>query len=66
MGERCKQIKCETTVDKLNWIWLAVACWTTDRYHPGSNLGVGISEGRFIFDFITVRGSSAHLAYHVH
>ena len=20
MGERCKQIKCETTVDKLNWI----------------------------------------------
>ncbi|KAK2162406.1 hypothetical protein LSH36_99g03009 [Paralvinella palmiformis] len=24
---------------------LAVACWTTDHYHPCSNLGVGISEG---------------------
>ena len=30
---------------------LAVACWTTDHYHPCSNLGVGISEGCFIFDF---------------
>ena len=29
---------------------LAVACWTTDHYHPCSNLGVGISEGCFIFD----------------
>ena len=27
---------------------LAVACWTTDNYHPCSNLGVGISEGYFI------------------
>ena len=30
---------------------LAVACWTTDHYHPCSNLGVGISEGCFIFYF---------------
>ena len=30
---------------------LAVACWTTDHYHPCSNVGVGISEGYFIFDF---------------
>jgi len=30
---------------------LAVACWTTDHYHPCSNLGLGISEGCFIFDF---------------
>jgi len=29
---------------------LAVACWTTNDYHPCSNLGVGISEGCFIFD----------------
>ena len=28
---------------------LAVACWTTDHYHLCLNLGVGISEGRFIF-----------------
>ena len=26
---------------------LAVACWTTDHYHPCSNLGMGISEGCF-------------------
>jgi len=30
---------------------LAVACWTTDHYHPCLNPGVGISEGCFIFDF---------------
>ena len=30
---------------------LAVACWITDHYHPGLNLGLGISEGCFIFDF---------------
>ena len=30
---------------------LAVACWTTDHYHPCSNLGVGISEGCFVFHF---------------
>ena len=29
---------------------LLVACWTTDHYRPCSNLGVGISEGCFIFD----------------
>ena len=33
---------------------LAVACWTTDHYHPYSNLGVGISEGCFIFDFASL------------
>ena len=40
---------------------LAVACCTTDHYHPCSNLRVGISEGCFIFG-----SRSAHLAYHVH
>jgi len=34
---------------------LAVACCTTDYYHPCSNLGVGISEGCFIFDFASLR-----------
>jgi len=37
--------------------------------HPCSNLGVGISEGCFIFDFvsfITFGGRSAHLAYYVY
>ena len=33
---------------------LAVACWTTDHYNPCSNLGVGISEGCFIFDFASL------------
>ncbi|KAK2148732.1 hypothetical protein LSH36_486g06051 [Paralvinella palmiformis] len=33
---------------------LAVACWTTDPYYPCSNLGVGISEGCFIFDFASL------------
>ena len=33
---------------------LAVACWTTDHYHPCSNLDVGISEGCFIFDFTSL------------
>ena len=42
---------------------LAVACWTTDHYHPCSNIGVGISEGCFV---ITLGGRSAHLAYPVH
>jgi len=32
---------------------LVVACWT-DHYHPCSNLGVGISEGCFIFDFASL------------
>ena len=33
---------------------LAVACWTTDHYHPCSNLGVGISEGCFVFEFASL------------
>jgi len=33
---------------------LAVVCWTTDHYHPCSNLGVGISEGCFVFDFTSL------------
>jgi len=33
---------------------LAIACWTTDHYHPCSNLGVGTSEGCFIFDFASL------------
>ena len=31
-----------------------VACWITDHYHPCSNLGVGMSEGHFIFDFTSL------------
>ena len=31
---------------------LAVACWTTDHYHPCSNTSVGISEGCFAFRFV--------------
>ena len=33
---------------------LAVACWTTDHYDACSNLGVGISDGCFIFDFASL------------
>ena len=33
---------------------LAVACWTTGHYHPRSNLGMGKSEARFIFDFVSL------------
>ena len=33
---------------------LAVACWTTDHYHPCSNPGVGISEGCFVFRFVSL------------
>jgi len=33
---------------------LAVVCWTADNYHPCSNLGVGISEGCFVFHFISL------------
>ena len=32
----------------------AVACWVTDQYHLSSNLGVGITEGCFIFDFASL------------
>ena len=40
---------------------ITVAWWVTDHYHPGSNLGVSISEGCFIFG-----GRSFHLACRVH
>ena len=33
---------------------LAVACWTTNHYHPCLKLGVGISEDCFIFDFASL------------
>ena len=33
---------------------LAVVCWTTDRYHPCSNLGVGMSDGCFGLDFTSL------------
>ena len=33
---------------------LAVVCWTTYRYHPCSNLDVGISEGCFIVHFTSL------------
>ena len=33
---------------------LEVVHWTTDHYHPCSNLGMGISEGCFIFDFASL------------
>ena len=34
---------------------LAVACWTTEHYHPCSNPGVGISEGCFVIDLASLR-----------
>ena len=33
---------------------LAVVCWTTDHYHPCSNLGLDVSEGCFVFDFASL------------
>ena len=42
---------------------LAVACWTTDHYHMSSNLGVGISEGCFIFDFTSLPSEVARPIY---
>ena len=33
---------------------LTVVCWIIDHYHPSLNLGVGISEGCFIFDFASL------------
>jgi len=38
---------------------LAVACWITDHYHLSSNLGVGISESCFIFDFASLPSEAA-------
>ena len=32
----------------------AVACWTTDHYHPCSNLGVAISKSCFVFVFASL------------
>ena len=34
---------------------LTVACWITNHYHRCSNLGVGISEGCFVFDFASLQ-----------
>ena len=44
---------------------MGAPAWSTDHYHLSSNLGVGISEGCFIFDFASLP-SEVHLAYHVH
>ena len=33
---------------------LAVACWITDHYHPCSNIGMGISEDCFVFNFASL------------
>ena len=41
-------------------------CWIADHYHLCSNLGVGISERGFIFDFTSFGGHSVHLANHVY
>ena len=41
---------------------LAVARWTTGHYHPCSNPGVGIFEGCFIFQFVSLPLEVAHLA----
>ena len=41
-----------------NYMWClcgqALVCNITDHYHPCLNLGVGISEGCFIFDFASL------------
>ena len=39
--------------------WFSFLCsnwrvWTTDHYHPSSNLGEGVSEICFIFDFASL------------
>ena len=43
-----------------------VARWTTEHYNLSSNLSVGMSAGRFISDFDSFGGHSAHLADRVH
>ena len=46
-----------TLTENRNWgrlRGLAVACWTTNHYHPCSNLSVGIFEGCFVFDFVSL------------
>ena len=37
--------------------------WITDHYHFSSNLGVGISEGCFIFDFASLHLEVARPIY---
>jgi len=39
---------------------LAIVCQTTDHYHPCSNLGMGISEGCFMFDFASLPSEVTH------
>ena len=48
-----------SSLTSLHYLWgrlhgLAVACWTTDYYHPCSNPGVGISEGCFVLHFVSL------------
>ena len=49
----CKSITYSLTIRSISLL-LTVACWTTDHYHPSSILGVGISEGCFLFDFASL------------
>ena len=46
------QRSCQNIQGRLRGI--AVACWTTDHYHPCSNPGVGISVGCFVFHFVSL------------
>ena len=41
-----------------------ITCWTTDHYHPCSNPGVGISEGCFIFHFVSLHLEVAHQSHY--
>ena len=57
MPSSCLMLKCNSYMFMLIegcLRGLAVACWTTDHYHPCSNLSMGISEGCFIFDFASL------------
>jgi len=45
---------------------LAVAYWTTNYYHPCSNLGMGISEGCFISDLASLPLKVAGPNHHHH
>jgi len=49
---RTRRMKSQFRLGRLHG--LAVACWTTDHYHPRSNPGVGISEGCFVFHFVSL------------
>ena len=35
-------------------LWSSGSAWTKYHYHPCSKLGVGVSEGCFIFDFVSL------------